>query len=221
MLLYYSVPSKQKYTTLTPLNKFYPQRLHHTPNKPSKIWIKGKDLNLFNKPALAVVGSRKYSKYGRQVTKKLVSGLVKAGFAIISGMARGIDSLAHQTALDNNGQTIAVLGSGLDYIYPPENKNLYHKINLVVSEYPPNSSPKKHHFLERNRIITGLADGLLVIEASQRSGTLNTAKHAAEQNKEVFAVPGPITSPNSKGTTWLINRGAKAVHCLKDIIEEL
>lgn len=215
------MPSKSKYTILTPLNKVYPQRLHHIPNKPSRIWIKGKQLELFEKPSLAVIGSRKYSKYGYQVTKKLVSKLVKAGFVIISGMARGIDSLAHRTALDNNGQTIAVLGSGLDYIYPPENRHLYHKINLVISEYPPQYSPKKYYFLERNRIITGLANGLLVIEASKRSGTLNSAKHAAEQGKEVFAVPGPITSPNSAGTTWLINQGAKAINNLKDIIEEL
>lgn len=215
------MPSKHKYTVLTPLNKTYPQRLRLIPNNPNRIWVKGKDLNLFNQPSLAVIGSRKYSQYGRQVTKKLVSGLVKAGFVIISGMARGIDSLAHKTALDCNGQTIAVLGSGLGYIYPPENHKLYHKIDLVISEYPPNSSPKRHYFLERNRIISGLADGVLIIEASERSGTLNTAKHAAEQNKEVFAVPGPITSANTKGTTWLINQGAKAVHCLKDIIEEL
>ncbi len=215
------MPSKSKYTTLTPLNKAYPQRLQHIPNKPNRIWVKGNQLELFEKGSLAVIGSRKYSKYGYQVTKKFVSKLVKAGLVIISGMARGIDSLAHQTALDNNGETIAVLGSGLGYIYPPENKKLYNKINLVISEYPPQTPPKKHYFLERNRIISGLADGLLIIEANKRSGTLNTAKHAAEQGKEVFAVPGPINSPNSAGTTWLINQGAKAVNNIKDILVEI
>jgi DNA processing protein len=215
------VPSKQKYLSLTPLHKQYPQRLRLIPNKPRRIWAKGKNLDLFNRPSLAVIGSRKYTNYGQKATKKLVSGLVNAGLVIVSGMARGIDSLAHQTALDNNGQTIAVLGSGLGYIYPPENHKLYHKIDLVVSEYSPNTSPKKHHFLERNRIISGLADGLLVIEASRRSGTLNTAKHAAEQNKEVFVIPGPITSPNSKGTTWLANQGAKVISGIKDILVEI
>ncbi len=212
--------SKQ-FKTLTPLNKDYPTRLQHIPDKPAKIWLKGDNLDIFDKPALAVIGSRKCTAYGRKVTKQLVSDLVKLGVVIISGMARGIDSAAHQAALNNKGETIAVLGSGLNVVYPPENKKLFKRINLAVSEYPPETKPKGNNFLARNRIISGLADGVLVIEAGKRSGTLNTAKHAAEQGKEVFAVPGPINSHTSAGITWLLNQGAKAVYELEDILVEL
>lgn len=191
------------------------------PNPPPRLWIKGTNLDLFKKPALAVVGSRRPSDYGRQAAKKIIARLVKRDFVIISGMARGIDSLAQKLTLGNNGQTIAVLGSGLDIIYPPENKSLYNKIQLVVSEFPPGTKPYGKNFLSRNRIISGLSDGVIVIEASRRSGTLNTARHAADQGKEVFAVPGPITSPTSEGTAWLIKRGAKLVYDIKDILEEL
>ena len=212
---------RNKFTTLTPLEKRYPYRLQFIPNPPPKLWIKGNNLNLFKKPALAVVGSRKPSDYGRQAVKKIISQLVKRGFVIISGMARGIDSTAHKLTLGNKGETIAVLGSGLDIIYPPENKQLYHQIQLVVSEFPLGTKPKGNNFLSRNRIISGLSDGVIVIEASRRSGTLNTARHAAEQGKEVFAVPGPITSPTSEGTAWLIKNGAKLIYDIEDIIEEL
>ncbi len=212
---------RNKFTTLTPLEKKYPYRLQFIPNPPPRLWLKGNKLDLFNRPALAVVGSRKPSPYGKKAAKKLIPQLVKLGFVIISGMARGIDSLAHQLALGNNGLTIAVLGSGLDVIYPPENKQLFGQIQVVVSEFPLGTKPKGNNFLSRNRIISGLSDGVIVIEATRRSGTLNTARHAAEQGKEVFAVPGPITSPTSEGTAWLIKNGAKLIYDVDDILEEL
>lgn len=212
---------KNKFITLTPLEKNYPYRLQFIPNPPPKLWIKGNNLDLFNQPILAVIGSRKPSKYGQKAIKKIVGQLVKRGFVIISGMARGIDSIAHRLTLKNNGQTVAVLGSGLNVIYPPENKNLFNQIQLVISEFPPSTKPKGNNFLSRNRIISGLSDGVVVIEAARRSGTLNTARHAAEQGKEVFAVPGPITSPTSEGTAWLIKQGAKLVYDVEDILEEL
>jgi DNA processing protein len=215
------VTAQTKFISLTPLEKKYPPRLQFIPSPPPRLWIKGKNLELFNQPALAVVGSRRPSKYGQQATRKIIASLVKRDFVIISGMARGIDCLAQKLTLDNHGQTIAVLGSGLDVIYPSENKNLYHKVQLAVSEFPPGTPPYGKNFLSRNRIISGLSDGVIVIEASRRSGTLNTARHAAEQGKEVFAIPGPITSPNSAGTAWLIQRGAKLVYNVKDILEEL
>jgi len=215
------MPETKGFTTLTPLEKDYPYRLQFVPNPPSKLWLKGKNLDLFNQPTLAVVGSRKPSDYGRRAVKKIVGRLVERGFVIVSGMARGIDSLAHKLTLGNEGQTIAVLGSGLDVIYPPENRNLYQKIQMVVSEFPPGTPPRGNNFLKRNRIISGLADGIIVVEATRRSGTLNTARHAAEQGKEVFAVPGPITSPTSAGTAWLIQKGAKLIYKVEDIVEEL
>jgi DNA processing protein len=215
------VVKKKKYITLTPLEKKYPYRLQFIPNPPPNLWIKGDNLDLFNQPTLAVVGSRKPSKYGQKVTQKIVSQLVKRGFVIVSGMARGIDSIAHRSTLKNKGQTIAVLGSGLNVIYPPENKKLFNQIQLVVSEFPPSTKPKGNNFLSRNRIISGLSDGVVVIEAARRSGTLNTARHAAEQGKEVFAVPGPITLPTSEGTAWLIKQGAKLIYDIEDILNEL
>ncbi len=211
----------KNFTTLTPLEKEYPYRLQFIPSPPPKLWIKGKNIDLFKKPALAVVGSRNPSDYGRKAVKKIVGRLVKRGFAIVSGMARGIDSLAHKLTLGNKGKTIAVLGSGLDVVYPPENKSLYSQIQLVLSEFPPGTPPRGNNFLSRNRIISGLSDGVIVVEATRRSGTLNTARHAAEQGKEVFAVPGPITSPTSAGTSWLIQRGAKLVYDVEDVLEEL
>lgn len=215
------MPEKDGFTTLTPLEKDYPYRLQFIPTPPPQLWIKGKNLDLFKKPALAVVGSRKPSNYGRQAAKKIVGELVKLGFVIISGMARGIDSTAHKITLANKGKTIAVLGSGLDVVYPPENKSLYNQIQLVVSEFPAGTPPKGNNFLSRNRIISGLSDGVIVIEATRRSGTLNTARHAADQGKEVFAVPGPITLPTSEGTAWLIKKGAKLIYNVNDILAEL
>jgi len=211
---------EKDFLVLTLSDKTYPSRLRKIPDPPAKLYLKGSDLSLFNRPSIAVIGSRKNNDYGRNVTQKLVRELVENGFAIISGMARGIDTIAHEAALEAGGKTIAVLGSGIDVIYPRENGELYQMIQLVISEFPPGTKPLKENFPQRNRIVAGLANGVLVIEAAKRSGTLITARQAAEQGKDVFAVPGPITSPLSEGTAWLIKQGAKLVYSVNDILEE-
>ena len=149
--------------------------------------------------------------------------MAKAGFAIVSGMARGIDSWAHRGAIKAQGETIAVLGCGIDIVYPPENKKLYNKIRLngvVVSEFAPEMPPEAKNFPRRNRIISGLSDGVIVVEAAQKSGSLITAELALQQGRDVFAVPGSILSPYSKGTNSLIQQGAKLVQNANDILEE-
>jgi len=199
----------------------YPEKLKNISQPPEILYAKGREISILNRPAIAVVGSRNATAYGRWATKTLVEQLIGEKFAIISGMARGIDTIAHYTALNSGGKTIAVLGSGIDVVYPPENRNLYRKINLVLSEFPPGTPPEAKNFPRRNRIIAGLSDAVLVIEAAKRSGSLITARFAAEQGKEVFAVPGPISSPQSEGTCWLIRQGAKLVYDINDILEEL
>lgn len=209
------------YTILTLEDSNYPARLKNIIDLPGKLYVKGSNFSLFDRPAIAVVGSRKSSEYGKQVVKKIVPQLTEKGFVIISGLARGTDTIVHQTVLESGGQTIAVLGSGIDIVYPPENYELYQNIQLVISELPPGTKPLSKNFLPRNRIIAGLSDAVLVIEAARRSGTLATAARAADQGKEVFAIPGPITSPLSEGTAWLIKQGAKIVFDVNDILEEL
>jgi DNA processing protein len=184
-------------------------------------------LEAFDGFTLAVVGARKYSTYGAQVTEKLIRELAFNKLTIVSGMALGIDTLAHTAAINAGGKTIAVIGSGLDQqnIYPSQNRYLADKIQahggLILSEYPIGTMPLKHHFPQRNRIISGLSSATLVIEAAEKSGALITAFHALEQNREVFAVPGSIYSGTSEGTNRLISMGAKLVTSAKDIIETL
>jgi DNA processing protein len=152
-------------------------------------------LELLERPGIAVVGTRCHSSYGRDAAVSLVVGLVRAGYVIVSGLARGIDSIAHRTALDVGGETVAVLGTGLDVPYPPEHAELFALIGergCLVTEFPPGTRPRKYHFPQRNRIIAGLARGVLVIEAPLKSGALITANFALDEGKEVFAVPGPI-----------------------------
>ncbi|MDP2279850.1 MAG: DNA-processing protein DprA, partial [Nitrospirota bacterium] len=170
------------------------------------------------------VGSRKYSPYGKLAAEKLSSELSSMGFTIVSGMARGIDTLAHTAAINSGGRSIAVLGSGIDVPYPPENRGLMEKLSgsgYVISEFPPGTPPERENFPKRNRIISGLSLGVLVVEATADSGSLITASCALEQGKEVFAVPGNINSANSKGTNDLIKKGAKLVQNAEDVIEEL
>ena len=204
----------------------YPELLRHIPTPPSLLYIRG-DLEYNQEYSLAVVGTRRPSSYGKEVTEPLVDELVRYGFTIISGLAIGIDALSHSAALNAHGKTIAVLGSGVDEksIYPPQNRNLAKRIlengGGIISEFPPGIEPLPHHFLQRNRIISGLARGVLIIEAPERSGALNTANHALEQGREVFAIPGPIFSKNSRGTNTLIKMGARLVTSADDIIEEL
>lgn len=201
----------------------YPEPLREIEGAPIVLYMKG-DYNPADRYGIAVVGSRRHTDYGEIITRKISGELSSAGFTIISGMARGIDTLSHKSALSGGGRTIAVLGSGLDIYYPAENKGLMDKIvcsGCVISEFPPGTLPNKENFPRRNRLISGLSLGVLVVEAASDSGSLITANYALEQNKEVFAVPGNITSGNSEGTNSLIKQGAKIVLETNDIIEEL
>ncbi|MBM4136342.1 MAG: DNA-protecting protein DprA [Nitrospira sp.] len=201
----------------------YPGMLRELEDAPVVIYMKG-DIQPEDRYAIAIVGSRKPTPYGMSVTEKISEELAAMGFTIISGMARGIDAISHKGALRAGGRTIAVLGSGLDVTYPPENKGLMDKITrsgCVISEFPPGTPPDKENFPKRNRIISGLSLGVLVIEATSNSGSLITAGYALEQNREVFAVPGNINSPTSEGTNELIKRGAILTRRAEDIVEEL
>jgi DNA processing protein len=200
----------------------YPPLLRNIPDPPPYLYVFGKLSAQSNN--IAVVGSRNPTAYGISATKKLSENLALLGFTIVSGMARGIDSAAHEGALLGKGKTIAVLGSGLNKIYPPENCKLFEQISengAVISEFSIQSPPEAHHFPIRNRIISGMSLGTVVVEAAKKSGSLITARLAAEQNREVFAVPGSIHSFKSCGTNSLIKQGAKLVEHAQDIIEEL
>lgn len=201
----------------------YPQRLRETYDYPPVIYVRG-ELLPEDECCLAVVGTRRASVYGRQVTEEIVADLARNGVAIVSGLARGIDSIAHRAALEAKGRTIAIFACGLDIVYPAENAKLAREImehGALVSEYPLGTKPKADNFPRRNRIMSGLSLGVLIIEAGESSGALITVSHALEQNREVFAVPGSILSPNSRGTNRLIQEGAKLVMNCADILEEL
>lgn len=202
----------------------YPAYLREVPNAPHLLYMKG-DLLPPDQFAVAVVGTRRLTSYGRQVTRDLVIGLVNHDVTIVSGLARGIDAIAHKTAVEAGGRTIAVLGSGLDAIYPTENQALAQQIadgrGAIISEYGLGVQPDARNFPPRNRIISGLSLGVIVVEADVKSGALITSQFAAEQGREVFAIPGNITSPASRGTNQLIQQGAKLVTRVEDILEEL
>jgi len=200
----------------------YPEALRQIFSPPLVIYFKG-EYKVEDHLALAIVGSRRPSIYGRITAEKLSKELARRNITVISGLARGIDTVAHQGSLKNRGRTIAVLGSGLGNIYPPENKRLASEISekgLLVSEFPYNSPPFSGHFPRRNRLISGFSLGVIVVEAAAKSGALITANFALEQGKEVFAVPGKIDSPTSVGTHQLIQEGAKMVIDVNDILEE-
>ena len=200
----------------------YPEYLREVFDPPYVLYCAGR-IDVLKKPAVAMVGSRKPTPYGRAVAEKLSEDLASRGLVIASGMARGIDSLAHKGAL-KGGLTIAVLGSGFDNIYPRENVSLFKEIceqGAVISEFPLSSPPLGFHFPIRNRIITGLSLGVIVVEATMRSGSLISARLALEQNREVMAIPGNITSEKSRGTNWLIKNGAKPISIWEDVVEEL
>jgi DNA processing protein len=201
----------------------YPELLRQIDDAPLILYIKG-SLIPQDRYAIAVVGSRKLTDYGASVADRIAEDLSSAGFTIVSGMARGVDSRAHNAALRAGGRTIAVLGSGVDVPYPPENKTLMERIagsGTVISEFPPGTQPDKENFPKRNRIISGLSLGVLVAEATSDSGALITARYAADQGREVFAVPGNISSAHSEGTNELIRRGAILVRHANDIVEDL
>ena len=210
---------------LTWASEDYPRYLREIPAAPPVLYLAG-ELEEVDRWAVAVVGTRRLTAYGRQVTRELVSGLVRHQVTIVSGLARGIDASAHRAAVEHSGRTLAVLGSGPDIIYPPENRDLARKILLeskgaILSEYALGTPPEAKNFPPRNRVISGLSLGTIVIEAGERSGALITADFALDQNREVFAVPGNINSRASKGTNWLIQQGAKLVTCVEDVLEEL
>lgn len=211
----------------------YPKLLKEISSSPpliyAKLGVRSKELGdmseIFEKKSVAVVGTRMPTPYGKKVTEMIIEGLVASGLIIVSGLARGIDRIAHEATINNKGLTVGVLGCGLDKVYPPEHKNLIDEIvksgGAVISELPLGTMPVRGNFPARNRIISGLSLGVIVTEAAQDSGSLITASHAAEQGREVFAVPGPITSLMSKGTSELIKKGAKLVSGVEDILEEL
>jgi DNA processing protein len=199
--------------------------LKRIPQPPKQLHVLGAPLETFqDKPRLAVVGSRKVTLYGHEVTNRLVRDLIKYGFVIVSGLALGVDGLAHQAALAVGGLTIAVLPGGLDKIYPASHHQLAQRIikqgGALISEYPEGARPHKHHFIARNRLIAALSDGVLITEAAAKSGSLYTAQFALEQGLPVFAVPGNITSGLSDGTNELIKQGATPVTSYADIINE-
>ena len=201
----------------------YPSRLKEIYDYPPILYVRGK-LEPADEWCLAVVGTRRVTAYGRQVTEEIVADIARNKITIISGLARGVDSIAHQTALDVGGRTVAVLAGGLDAIYPAENLNLAKRIvenGALVSEYPLGVRPRPDHFPRRNRILSGMSLGVLVTEAGEGSGALITADMALEQNRDVLAVPGSILSPASQGTNRLIQQGAKLVRGCRDILEEL
>lgn len=214
---------KRLISFLTLDDKSYPKLLKEIVDPPFLIYVKGV-LKVQDGKAIAIVGSRKITPYGREITGRFSRWLSLKGFTIVSGLARGVDSLAHRIALASKGRTIAVLGNGLDQVYPPENKLLAEEISrqgALVSEYPLGTRPLPGNFPLRNRIISGLSLGVLVTEGRSKSGTKITARYAAEQGREVFAVPGPITSGTSLAPAELIRMGAKLVKNGNDIIEEL
>ena len=207
---------------ITIQDNLYPEDLKNIYDPPTVLYVKGKLIR--NEPGIAIVGSRRATSYGLDTAENLAAELSKYGLTIVSGMARGIDSKGHNGALAAGGRTIAVLGCGIDIVYPSENKELMKRIcsnGAVISEYLPGTPPTAFNFPVRNRIISGISLGIAVIEANEKSGSLITANYALEQGKEVFAIPGNIDSINSTGTNRLIRDGAKIVLELGDILDEL
>ena len=202
----------------------YLRDLPHIPDPPKKLFIRGKLPEKRVKTA-AIVGTRKPSAYGREIATKIASECAKNGIVVVSGLALGIDSIAHRAAIDSGGKTIAILANGVDKIYPRSHEDLGQKIlqtnGAILSEYPNNTPARPWQFLARNRIVSGLADAVVIIEAASRSGTLSTANHALDQGKEIFAVPGNITSPLSAGCNQLIKNGANPLTSVEDLLDFL
>ncbi len=213
-----------KVNKLTVSDPSYPHLLRQIQNPPKNIFVVGSINALQSKESLAVIGTRKPTAYGKSVTQQLVTEVASKQIPIISGLALGVDGIAHRTALEAGGSTIAVLPCGPDKIYPQTNHGLAQMIvknnGALISEYPPGTPPLRQHFIARNRIVSGLATAVLITEAAEKSGTLHTANFALEQGRAVLAAPGNITSQFSKGTNRLIATGAKPVTSAEDILEE-
>ncbi len=211
-----------KINTISPQDQNFTQIIGDIVNRPKRLYFTGK-LPETRKPTVAIVGSRRPTSYGKEVTFKLAYDLAKRGLIIISGLAIGVDTIAHKAALDAGGTTIAVLAGGVDTIYPATNRGLAQEIldnnGAIVSEYEPGTLARDFQFLDRNRIVSGLSDAVIVTEAATRSGTLATVAHALDQNREVFVVPGNITSPLSAGCNNLIKQGAYPITGSDDVLE--
>lgn len=215
---------KNDIKVITIFDKDYPSLLKEIYQPPWVLFVKGNLSLLESHPKLAVVGSRQATQYGKNAIRLLFPPLVEKGMVIVSGLANGIDTLAHEYAIKNDGKTIAVIAGGFYHIYPKENRELASemmKTQLVISEYPPDTKPLRWHFPARNRIISGMSNGTFIIEAKRKSGSLITANYALNEGREVFSLPGSIFNPNSLGTNDLIQQGAKLVMSSEDIIEEL
>ncbi|NNL62840.1 MAG: DNA-protecting protein DprA [Woeseiaceae bacterium] len=201
----------------------YPEMLSQIPGPPLVLYVNG-DVDALHLPALAIIGSRNPTQGGERNAREFARHLAGQGFTIVSGMAQGIDAAAHRGALDAGGRTVALLGTGIDRVYPAVNRTLAHDVaahGALVTEYPLGASPEHWHFPERNRLISGLSLGTLVVEAARRSGSLITARLAGDQGREIFALPGSIHNPLSRGCHKLIRQGAKLVETADDIVAEL
>ncbi|QDU29701.1 hypothetical protein ETAA8_48160 [Anatilimnocola aggregata] len=201
----------------------YPARLSEIPDPPGVLFMLG-ELQAIDEMAIAIVGTRHATAYGTQQAERLAGGLARAGYTIVSGLARGIDAAAHRGAIAAGGRTIAVLGSGIANVYPPEHRDLAKDVaahGALLSEAPPRTPPLSGAFPQRNRLISGLSLGTIVVEAAERSGALITSKHASEQGREVFAVPGRVDNRMARGCHQLIRDGAKLVQDVDDVLEEL
>ncbi|WP_322903888.1 DNA-processing protein DprA [Paenibacillus campi] len=214
--------TEQGIDIVTMMDDTYPLLMKQIAQPPWVLYMRGRS-ELLHSFCIGMVGTRVPTAYGRRVAELLAGGLSERGITIVSGLARGVDSVCHEATLQANGSTIAVLGTGVDVIYPLENRLLYERIcqhGLIISEYPLGTRASPGTFPQRNRIIAGLAHGSIVVEADERSGSLITADYAMESNRDVFAVPGPITSPKSKGTLALLKQGAIMVTDVHDVINE-
>lgn len=213
--------NSMKINRTTPDKHKYLAPLVHIARPPKELFYSG-ELPVSRRPSVAIIGTRRPTKYGQETTQLLASGLAKKGIVIISGLALGVDGIAHQAALEIGGTTIAILGNGLPVIYPATNRTLGQQIitsgGALISEYEPEVAARGYQFLERNRLVSGLSDAVIITEAASRSGTLNTAMHALEQGKEVFVVPGNITSPLSAGCNALLRQGATPVTSVEDVL---
>ena len=217
------IVEKRGFKLMNYLSPEYPSRLKMIYAPPTFLYVKG-DLKESDDRAVAMVGSRQATHYGRTMAENVARELAQSGITVVSGFARGVDTISHKAALSAGGRTIAVLGCGLDVIYPSQNTSLYKAIpenGAIVSEFPCGTQPEGPNFPRRNRIISGLSLGVVIVEAGKRSGALLTAKHALDQNREVFAIPGNITSITSSGTNTLLKQGAHLVTSATDVLSEL
>lgn len=212
-----------KINSITAIDAEFPEKLRHIPTPPSTLYYRGK-LPGPDRKSVAIVGTRKPTRYGTEVTLALAQRLAERGVVIISGLALGIDALAHQGALRGKGTTVAVLAGGVDNPSPYTNARLADELlekgGALISEYPEGTYPYKDHFLARNRLVSGLADAIIVTEASLRSGTANTVSHALEQGRDIYAVPGPITSPMSAGCNHMIAQGAAPITSIDEFVDQ-